>query len=385
MNSWPQYSPEEISKVSEILKSGNVNYLFGKEGALFEKEFSEYVGTKYSIAVANGTLALELALMAIGIGPGDEVIVPPRSFIATVSSVIRCGATPVFADIDSSNGNIHPKSIRENISSKTKAIIVVHLSGYPCEMDEILETAKLNSLFVIEDCAQAHGAKYKEKFVGSFGDIGCFSFCQDKIISTGGEGGMVTTNNKKLWEKMWSFKDHGKNQKKLNNKGSEPGFKWLHDSIGTNFRMTEMQSAIGRIQLSKLENWISVRTKNSKEIMDTLKDYSNYIELPYVPSYIRHSWYKLMVYVKMEYLPADWTRDRIISELNLLGLNCFSGGCPEIYLEKAIKKEFVPNNRLPFAKDMGERSITFFVHPTLSKEDLKYIKDIIRQVLSRIK
>ena len=206
---WPRFDEEEIYAAEQVLRSGKVNYWTGEEGKIFEKEFAEYVGVKHGIAVANGTVALELALEALGIAEGDEVIVPSRTFIASASAVVMRGAVPKIADIDPVSQNISVKSIRDQISPRTKAIIVVHLGGWPCEMDEILAIARNHNLFVIEDCAQAHGASYKGKRVGSFGDIAAFSFCQDKIMTTAGEGGMVVTNNPTLWKRAWSFKDHG--------------------------------------------------------------------------------------------------------------------------------------------------------------------------------
>lgn len=250
-NTWPSYSDKDIEKISNILSSGKVNYWTGKECKKFEEEFANFVGTKYAVALANGTLALELALKAIGIKPSDEVIVTSRTFLASVSSVIELGAKPVFADVDKNTQNLDIEEIQKRITNKTKAIMCVHLAGWPNEMDEILKISKEYNLKVIEDCAQAHGAIYKNKSVGSIGDIGCWSFCQDKIMTTAGEGGMVTTNNKKLWEYMWSYKDHGKSYKKMTKPVKGQGFRWVHDSFGSNYRMTEIQAAIGRNQIKK--------------------------------------------------------------------------------------------------------------------------------------
>ena len=248
---WPQYSEEEKTAVQRVLSSGRVNYWTGEEGKKFEREFSSWCGAKYSIAVANGTVALDLALRGLGISEGDEVIVTPRSFIASVSSVISVGATPVFADVDLDSGNLNASTIKKKISKQTKAIICVHLGGLPCEMDKIIKLARESDIYIIEDCAQAHGAVYKKQSVGTLGDVAAWSFCQDKIMTTGGEGGMVTTNNKSLCAKMQSYKDHGKNFNKISKPQNKIGFRWIHDSFGTNFRMTEMQSAIGKCNLKK--------------------------------------------------------------------------------------------------------------------------------------
>ena len=207
---WPNFSTKEIEAVSKVMLSGRVNYWTGEECKKFEKEFAIFSNTKFAIALANGTVALDVALKALNIGPGDEVLVTSRTFIATVSSIVNAGAKPIFTDVDQNTQNITIKTIQNALTNKTKAIVCVHLAGWPCDMDPLIEFAKNHDLKIIEDCAQAHGAKYKGRPVGSLGDVGCWSFCQDKIMSTGGEGGMVTTNNEELWSKMWSFKDHGK-------------------------------------------------------------------------------------------------------------------------------------------------------------------------------
>ena len=250
---WPLFTKEEADAVRDVILSNKVNYWTGNECREFEKEFSIWSNSKYSVAVANGTLALDAALNSLDICEGDEVVVTSRSFIASVSSIVNSRAVPVFADIDPNSQNISAESIKSVISSKTKAIICVHLAGWPCDMDAIMNLANEFDLFVIEDCAQAHGAKYKDKPVGSIGHIGCWSFCQDKIMTTGGEGGMVTTNHKSLWEKIWSYKDHGKSYDAVYERNHPEGFRWLHESFGTNGRMTEMQAVIGRIQLKKCQ------------------------------------------------------------------------------------------------------------------------------------
>ena len=209
-SSWPSYTLEEADAVKDILLSNKVNYWTGEVCRKFEKEFATWSETKYAVAMGNGTLALDAALKALDIGYGDDVIVTSRTYIASISSIVNCGARPVFADVDLSSQNIMPTSIRSVITKNTKAIICVHLAGWPCDMDEIMNIASQHSCFVIEDCAQAHGARYKGKKIGSIGHIGCWSFCQDKIMTTGGEGGMVTTQNDNLWRKMWAYKDHGK-------------------------------------------------------------------------------------------------------------------------------------------------------------------------------
>ena len=346
----------------------------GNEGKQFEKEFSKWIGVNHSIALANGTLALDLALKALGVKKGDEVIVTPRSFIASVSSVVNAGATPVFADVDLNSGNITAETISSKITSKTKAVICVHLAGWPCDMTPIMKLSKKNNFFVIEDCAQAHGAFYKGRSVGSIGHIGTWSFCLDKIMTTGGEGGMVTTNNRNLWEKMWSFKDHGKSYDAVFKKTHPPGFRWLHESFGSNFRMTEMQSAIGRLQLKKLNSWTLKREKNAQLLETAFKKYPNLLRTTRCPENSRHAYYKYYSYLITDGLKKGWDRQSLILEINKLGIPCFEGSCSEIYLESAFNgTKFKPKKRLPNAKELGKTSIMFLVHPTLSLISMKRI------------
>lgn len=365
---WPSYSEEEADKVREILLSNKVNYWTGPEGCAFEKEFAVFADTGYAVALANGTVALDLALKALGVGPGDEVVVTPRSFIASVSSVVNAGATPVFADVERDSGNLSAETIGKVITNRTRAIVCVHLAGWPCEMDGILELASQHGLSVIEDCAQAHGARYKESSVGSLGHVGAWSFCQDKIMTTGGEGGMVTTSDEELWSAMWSYKDHGKNREAVENREHPPGFRWLHDSFGTNWRLTEMQAAIGRIQLARMSDWHQKRIDNLNAIWECAS-YLRGLRVPEVPGYMEHAAYKCYLYVEPDQLKSGWSRGRIMQEISQAGVPCFSGACPEIYLEKAFDNTgWRPKERLPVAKELGETSLMFLVHPTLTKK-----------------
>ena len=379
---WPSFSNQEAIAVSNVIKSNLVNYWTGDNCKEFEKEFSIWTGSKFSISLSNGTVALDLALIALGIKSGDEVIVTPRSFIASAASVVNIGARPIFSDVDPLTGNITAKNIREKITKKTKAVICVHLGGIPCEMDEIMKLSKEHKLFVIEDCAQAHGAKYKGRSVGSIGDVGAWSFCQDKIMTTGGEGGMITTNNKDLWKRMWSYKDHGKNYNLVTSSSTKTGFKWLHDSFGTNWRMTEMQAVIGRIQLKKMDKWNKIRQRNANAIIDSLNKFPGLVEVPSFPNYTNQAFYRVYCYIKPSHLSKGWTRDKIIDEINSKGVPCFSGACPEIYNEKAfINSSFKLEGRLPNAKLLGENSVAFLCHPTLRLQDLRFIKLNIEKVL----
>jgi dTDP-4-amino-4,6-dideoxygalactose transaminase len=402
---WPCYSSEEISAVEKVLSTNKVNYWTGDECRLFESEFANWVGVKHAVSLANGTVALDLALKALGIGVGDEVVVTPRSFIASVSCVLNAGATPVFADVDLDTGNVTAKTIADKLSSKTKAIICVHLAGWPCDMDEIMALANKYDLKVIEDCAQAHGAIYKGRMVGSIGHIGAWSFCQDKIMTTGGEGGMVTTNDEALWKTMWSFKDHGKNFDTVYKKDHPVGFRWLHESIGTNWRMMEMQAAIGRIQLRKLAEWTALRNRNAKILISAL----NSLSIVIAPSYrcegcanlspdsltqvlvnqdcqqgCVHAYYKLYVYVNPTQLSGEWSRHKIIEEIVGSGIPCGSGSCSEIYLEKAFDGLICrPNSRLPNAKQLGETAIMFMVHPTITAEQMRAYAIKIHEIFTR--
>ena len=380
--SWPSFSEEEANAVKNVLLSNKVNYWTGNECREFEKEFAVWSNSKYAIALGNGTLALDSALKALDIGVGDEVIVTSRTYIASVTSIVTAGAIPIFADIDTNSQNITTTSIRSMITNKTKAIICVHLAGWPCEMDEIIELANEFNLYVIEDCAQAHGAKYKSKPVGSIGNIGCWSFCQDKIMTTGGEGGMVTTNDKSLWNKMWSYKDHGKSYKAVYEQKHPDGFQWLNESFGTNWRMTELQGVIGRIQLKRMSNWHSNRISNALKIWNTAKQCKG-LRVPSIPDYIEHAVYKCYVFIKLEELKNGWGRDKIIKEINALGVPCYSGVCPEVYLEKAFDNSgFRPKERLANAKELGQSSLMFLVHPTLTKNEIQQTCDAITSVMN---
>jgi len=367
---WPFFEADEIAAATVPLTSGKVNYWTGQEGREFEKEYAAFTGCRHAIALANGTVALELALYAMGIGPGDEVITTSRTFIASASCVVMRGATPVLADVDPVSQNVSAETIRPLITLKTRAIIAVHLAGWPCDMDGILALANEFDLKVIEDCAQAHGATYKGRPVGSLGDAAAFSFCQDKIITTGGEGGMLVTNDNSIWEKAWAFKDHGKSYDAVYNRQHPPGFRWLHESFGTNWRLTEMQSVIGRAQLRKLPDWIEARRRHAAVLTESFKKIPA-LRVTEPSDEFFHSFYKYYVFVRTEQLREGWTRDRIMNAVVAEGIPCFSGSCGEIYLEKAFTPaELDPAERLPVARLLGETSLMFLVHPTLNEQDM---------------
>ncbi|AZV93899.1 DegT/DnrJ/EryC1/StrS family aminotransferase [Kerstersia gyiorum] len=380
---WPSFTEEEADAVKQVLLSNRVNYWTGQETREFEKEFAAWAGTKHAVALTNGTVALDVALIALGIGAGDEVIVTSRTFLASVSSIVNTGATPVFADVDRDSQNISPETISAVLTPRTKAIVAVHLAGWPCEMDGLMALAEQHGLYVIEDCAQAHGALYRGKPVGSIGHIGAWSFCQDKIMTTGGEGGMVTTNDEALWKKMWSYKDHGKSWDAVYNRQHPPGFRWLHESFGTNWRMMEMQAVIGRIQLKRMPEWHRIRLEYASRIWDNARGLPA-LRVPDVPQHIVHAAYKTYIFVEPQALKADWNRDRILHEINAAGVPAYSGSCSEVYLEKAFDgTPWRPQTSLPVAKALGETSLMFLVHPTLTEANIARTNEVITSVVQQ--
>ncbi|GHG41396.1 aminotransferase [Deinococcus indicus] len=382
-SSWPVFEQDEIQAVTEVLQSGKVNYWTGDEARQFEREYAEYLGVNHTIALHNGTLALELALYAFGIGSGDEVITTARTFIASASAAVMRGCIPVIADVDPVTQNITAETIRPLITEKTRAIIPVHLAGWPCDMDPIMQLASEYNLVVIEDCAQAHGAFYKGRPVGSIGHAAAFSFCQDKIMTTGGEGGLLALNDTEVWKKAWAYKDHGKSYDAVYNREHAPGFRWLHDSFGTNWRMLEVQAVIGRLQLRKLPSWIERRRANALILTERLGKHPA-LRLTLPDETITHSYYKYYVFVRPEFLAAGWNRDRIMNTITAHGVPCFSGSCSEIYLEKAfLDAGYGPQERLPVAQELGDTSLMFLVHPTLSELDMQRATDIVDIVMSQ--
>lgn len=378
---WPWFDEEAIEAAMRVLRSGKVNYWTGEEGRQFETEYAASIGCKHAVAVANGTVALELALYALGIGTGDDVVVASRTFIASGSCIIMRGATPVMADIDRASQNITADTVRAALTPRTKAIIAVHLAGWPCDMDAILNVAREHGLKVIEDCAQAHGAEYKGRPVGSMGHINAFSFCQDKIMTLGGEGGLVTTNDTELWLSAWAYKDHGKSYDTAYNRVHPDGFRWLHESFGTNWRITEMQSAMGRVLLRGLPEIVERRRRYAAILSQRLSEMPA-LRVTIPADDVSHSYYKYYVFLRPDRLRAGWTRDRVVEAVKAEGIPCFSGICSEIYLEKAFPPGMRPPERLPIAKELGETSLMFQVHPTLSETDMHETADAVEKVLA---
>jgi len=380
---WPSYTEEEQQAVAAVVASNRVNYWTGQEGRKFEEEFASWAGASKAVALANGTVALDLALKGLGVGPGDEVIVTPRTFIASISCVVNAGATPVFADVDPDSGNITPETSHQVLTASTKAIIPVHLAGWPCDMAGFQRLAKEAGLSIIEDCAQAHGAKIGDRMVGGFGDVGAWSFCQDKIITTGGEGGMVTTDKEDLWRRMWSYKDHGKSWAAVYERDHPPGFRWLHEDFGTNWRMLEVQAVLGRIQLRRMADWSVSRQRNAEAVAAALSQFPDAVRVPKPEPGFTHAYYRLYAYVRPEGLRAGWSRDRIIHEITARNVPIYHGSASEVYLEKAFDGGSLrPLKRLPVARDLGETSLMFLTHPTLRNGDISRMVEAVTDVLS---
>ncbi len=379
---WPSFDANEQRIAAEVLASNRVNYWTGTHGREFEREFARATDSEYAIALGNGTLALDLALIALDVGPGDEVIVTPRSYFASTSCVVNRGATPVFVDVDPDSQNLTAATIAGAIGPKTRGILLVHLAGWPCDMPRIGALASERGLWVIEDCAQAHGARVAGRSVGSFRQIGAWSFCQDKIMTTAGEGGMVTTSDRALWRRMWEYKDHGKSWDALQ-ASHAPGFRWLHESFGTNWRMTEIQAAIGRYQLGRLEAWTQRRAENAMRLRAAFGDYPC-VRVPWPDDSLRHGWYKFYAFVEPGRLRAGWDRDRVVAAIGAEGVPCYHGSCPEIYREKAFDATpFRPAQRLPVARRLGETSLMMLVHPTLSDASMRAAATAVRRVLDQ--
>jgi len=388
---WPFFAEDEIQAAVDVLKSGKVNQWTGNAVTAFENAFARYIGTDHAVALANGSLALDMALAALSIGKEDEVIVTPRSFVASASCAAFRGAVPVFVDVDPVSQNITLDTIAKAVTPKTKAVIAVNLGGWPCDLKNIATFCRQNRLFLIEDCAQAHGAAFEGKKAGSFGDCAVFSFCQDKIMTTGGEGGMLMTDNGDIWKKVWSFKDHGKDYHEVFCQNHDPGFRWLVNRFGTNARMTEMQAAIGCVQLKKLDGWVKKRRVYADQLDRAFENIPGLrTTIPGPACY--HSYYKYYVFVEQDALKSGWNRDMVLEALNSAGVPCNTGICPEIYREKAFLKGNcrihggVKDSRgkayLPAARRLGESSIMFMVHPTLIPASIDYVIDQVKIVMT---
>ncbi len=380
---WPVYDDEQIAAVTEVLRSGKVNAWTGPDVRAFEDEFAAHNRSAHAIAMANGSLTLDAALRALDLQPGDEVIVTPRSFVVSASCVLLAGGRPVFAEVDRDSGNITAETIAAQITPRTRGVIPVHLAGWPCDMPAIMDLAEQHGLWVIEDCAQSHGAQIGDRPLGGFGTLGSYSFCQDKIMSTGGEGGMIVTDDDALYDRIWSFKDHGKDRALVFAPNPPPGFRWLHAAgPGTNLRMTGLSAAIGRVQLRRLPEWQAIRAANADRLAGALSA-SDLLRIPQPQQGLTHAWYRFYAYLRPERLAPGWDRDRVLAEVNARGLPVFSGSCSEIYLEQVFAG---PGNHpaapLPIARELGQTSLAFLVDPTWSAAELDAISAGLLEVLA---
>lgn len=378
---WPVFAADEIAAATAVLTSGKVNYWTGEHGKAFEREFAAWHGTHHAIALANGTLALELALMALDIGPGADVIVPARTFIASASAAVARGARIVCADVDRDSGNLTAATVLAAITPATRAVVVVHLGGWPADVDAIRKVCDPRGIVVIEDCAQSHGARLRGRPTGALGVVAAFSFCQDKIMTTGGEGGMVTTSDDALWSRMWAYKDHGKDYAQVHRTDHPPGFRWLHGSFGSNYRITEMQAAIGRLQLGKLDAWCARRRRSAAILQRGLESLPA-LRIPTPDSDSDHAYYRMYAYVDPSRLKDDWSRDRIAQTVTAAGVPCMQGSCGEIYREQAFPEAWRPQAPLPVAAELGRTSLAMLVHPTLGDDDMRHAVRVIRDVVS---
>ena len=371
---WPIFEADEIAAVDAVLRSGRVNYWTGDQCKLFERAWSDYHGGMHSLAMANGSLTLDTALRVLNIGAGDEVIVSPRSYVASAMCAVLADAKPVFADVEVNSGNMTVASMEAVRTSRTKACIPVHIAGWPCDMPAISAWAAQHGIHIIEDCAQAHGAHIDGRSVGTWGVFSSWSFCQDKIMTTGGEGGMLCTPDLRLWKKAWQYSQHGKDYDLSHAKVGDPGFRWLIEHEGTNLRMTEMQAAIGLCQLRKLDDWVDRRARNSAIMQDALRGLRG-VRVPSTPA--GHAHYRCMAYAH-----ASADRPKLLAALVRAGLQANIGSCSEIYREPIFAQHgLAPTNALPVAHALGETSIALVVHHTIDEVTMHRHASEVRSAL----
>ena len=374
---WPIFEADEIAAVDAVLRSGRVNYWTGDQCKLFERAWSDYHGGMHSLAMANGSLTLDTALRVLNIGAGDEVIVSPRSYVASAMCAVLAGAKPVFADVEANSGNMTVASMEAVRTSRTKACIPVHIAGWPCDMPAISAWAAQHGIHIIEDCAQAHGAHIDGRSVGTWGVFSSWSFCQDKIMTTGGEGGMLCTPDLRLWKKAWQYSQHGKDYDLTHAKVAEPGFRWLIAHEGTNLRMTEMQAAIGLCQLRKLDDWVDRRARNSAIMQEALRGLRG-VRVPSTPA--GHAHYRCMAYA---HAAAD--RPKLLAALVRAGLQANIGSCSEIYREPIFAQHgLAPTNALLVAHTLGETSIALVVHHTIDEVTMHRHAGEVRSALESV-
>jgi len=386
-HTWPHYTQSEAEIIKQVLLSNKVNYWTGTETRKFEIEFKHTIRCRYTIAVSNHDAAFDLALLGLDIQSGDEVILSPLTDFYSINSLVAIGATPIFADVCPQTNNITHETVAEVISAQTKAVVCLHYAGLPCDMDPILDLAFSKNLSVVEDCSQALGAQYKGHPVGSLGDISYFSFSDDAIVTTAGEGGMVATNKFQFWDRMRAHKDGGKSFDKMTYL-MPINDKLVHDRFGTNLRMTELQGAIGRLQLKNIKRWNVKRNAYLTSIWKTvsaidglfapLDSHSSNVLAGDLQDQIIHGGYKCIVLVDPLTLNPGWDRDAIVEELQELGVPCYSAKYEEVYHQTAVKEaRLCPAEILHGAQYFSEHGILFDVHPALSIKDVdKICRDI---------
>lgn len=381
---WPQFADETLNDVLEPLKNGKVNYWTGKKGMEFETKWAQWTGARFAISCTNGTAALHVAVSSLGIGPGDEVIVPSYSFIASSFSVVQAGAIPVFCDVTEDH-TINPDLIPGLITKRTKAIIVVHLYGVVADMGPVLEIAGKNNLKVIEDCAQCFGGEYKGVKAGVIGDVGCFSFCQSKHFTTGGEGGMVVTNDENLAWECRSFRDHGYDvRERMNMLALEEKLPYIHNRVGFNYRMTEIQSIIGINELKRLDSWNLARRFKYAAMYDAaFANLRGVAKLPVNTAERKNAYWWYPVILDTHLLDID--APAMIAELHSMSIPCYGIQWPEAYRERAYRehngfgsdkfpfrsKEYTDPESVRYDSDFCEvanslrsRTISLFLHPS---------------------
>lgn len=377
---WPAFEPQDAEAAASVIRSGRVNQWTGEHVVAFEKEFAAWLGSPRAVAVANGTVTLEMALRALGIGPGDEVITTPRTFVGTATPILAVGATPVFADIDRDSQLITPATVDAVRTTRTRAVIPVHLAGWVADMPGFMALADAHDLTIIEDCAQSHGARYDGRMCGTIGHIGSFSFCQDKILTTGGEGGLLCTEDEALYRQLWSMKDHGKSYEAVFEREHPPGFRWLVETPGTNLRMTEMQAAVGRSLLPRLDGWVERRRAIAARLLDGLADVPG-LRIPVPSDRVHHSYYRFYAFVEPDAFADGWDRDRVVAAIAAEGIPAYQGSCSEIYLEKVFASSMRPPQRLPVARELGETSVMLLSHPTLDDATVDDMVTAVRRVM----
>jgi dTDP-4-amino-4,6-dideoxygalactose transaminase len=390
---WPVFESDELSAVERVLRSGRVNYWTGTLCREFEMAWSASHRGRPSICMSNGSVTMDAGIRALGIGAGDEVIVSPRSFVASAMCVVLAGATPVFADVDPVSGCITADSAEEVRGPRTRAVIPVHVGGWPCDMPALVSWAGRHGIRVFEDCAQAHGGHVDGDPLGTFGDLASWSFCQDKSISTGGEGGMLCTRDVGLHRRCWSIAQHGKDHDSalgLLTGDRAPGFRWLVDSEGTNLRMTEMQAAIGLRQLAKLPGWLTARRRNSLIMQEALREFG-FLRVPSTPE--GHAHYRCTAFVEDD--AGMVLRDEILDRFGASGVPAMSGSCGEIYREEALERRGLTpasmgrgaldgDGRLPVARRLGETSLSFLCHHTIDEGTMHEYARAVTRLLRRV-